>query len=126
MRCSSATGPGPSNRGSGEQSSSWSPRRSVNVVTRSREERIAGELRQNYLTWLGLALLLLLAGVFATAVVTSRYGLWADILLALLSGALGGALSGVVRLRSPEKRLGTLRNLWLVMLVQPLLGSVGA
>lgn len=31
----------------------------------------------------------------------------------------------MIRLRSPEKRLGTLRNLGLVMLVQPLLGSVG-
>jgi hypothetical protein len=92
---------------------------------RLREERIAGELRQNYLTWLGLVLLLLLAAVFAVAVLASSYGLWADVLLAILTGALGGTLSGLLRLRSPQARLGALRNLGLVLLVQPLLGAVG-
>ena len=92
---------------------------------RLREERIAGELRQNYLTWLGLVLLLLLVAVFAVAVLASSHGLWADILLAILAGALGGSLSGLLRLRPPQARLGALKNLGLVLLVQPLLGAVG-
>jgi hypothetical protein len=90
-----------------------------------REERIAGELRQNYLTWLGIALFLLLAGAFGLAVLAARFGLWADVLLAIVAGALGGTLSGVIRLRAPQRRLAALKNLGLVMLVQPLLGAVG-
>jgi len=90
-----------------------------------REERITSELRQNYLTWLGTVLLLLLVGVSGVATLAARSGLWADLLLALLSGALGGTLSGVIRLRAPENRLAALKNLGLVMLVQPLVGAVG-
>jgi hypothetical protein len=92
---------------------------------RVREERITSELRQNYLTWLGTVLLLLLVGVSGVATLAARSGLWADVLLALLSGALGGTLSGVIRLRAPENRLAALKNLGLVMLVQPLVGAVG-
>ena len=90
-----------------------------------REERIAGELRQNYLTWLGIVLFLLLAGVSAAAIAASSSGIWADIVLAVLGGALGGTLSGVIRMRAPESRLTALKNLGLVMLVQPLVGAVG-
>jgi hypothetical protein len=92
---------------------------------RSREERITSELRQNYLTWLGTVLLLLLVGVSGLSILAARSGLWADVLLAILSGALGGTLSGVIRLRIPESRLAALKNLGLVMLVQPLVGAVG-
>jgi hypothetical protein len=92
---------------------------------RVREERLSGELRQNYLTWLGMVLFLLLAGMSSVVVLAARTGLWADVLLALLAGALGGTLSGVIRLRTPENRLAALKNLGLVMLVQPLVGGVG-
>jgi hypothetical protein len=92
---------------------------------RLREERFTGELRQNYLTWLGSVLLLLLGGVVAFSIVAAHVGLWAQIVLALLSGALGGTLSGVIRLRVPESRLTALKNLGPVMLVQPLVGAVG-
>jgi hypothetical protein len=90
-----------------------------------REERITGELRQNYLTWLGSVLLLLLLGVAGFAILAAHSGLWADVGLALLSGALGGTLSGVIRLRVPESRLAALKSLGPVMLVQPLVGAVG-
>jgi hypothetical protein len=90
-----------------------------------REERFTGDLRQNYLTWLGCVLLLLLAGVVAFSIVAAHAGIWAQIMLALLSGALGGALSGVFRLRVPESKLTTLKSLGPVMLVQPLVGAVG-
>jgi len=89
-----------------------------------REERITSELRLNYLTWLGLVLLLLLPAVFAAAALTAHSGLWADIALSMFAGGLGGTLSGVLRLRSPESGLTALKNLGLVMLVQPLLGGV--
>jgi hypothetical protein len=92
---------------------------------RAREAQFTSELRQNYLTWLGTVLLLLLAGVAVMAILADRSGLWADVLLAILSGALGGTLSGVIRLRVPEHRLAALKNLGLVMLVQPLVGAVG-
>jgi len=92
---------------------------------RTREERITGELRQNYLTWLGSVLLLLLAGVAGFSILAAHAGLWAHIVLALLSGALGGTLSGVIRLRVPESRLAALKTLGPVMLVQPLVGAVG-
>ncbi len=92
---------------------------------RFREERITGELRQNYLTWLGSVLFLLLVGVACFSVLAAHYGLWADVILALLAGALGGTLSGVIRLRVPESRLAALKSLGLVMLVQPLVGAVG-
>jgi hypothetical protein len=92
---------------------------------RMREAQFTADLRQNYLTWLGTVLLLLLAGVAAMAMLAARFGLWADILLAILSGALGGTLSGVIRLRVPEHRLAALKNLGPVMLVQPLVGAVG-
>lgn len=92
---------------------------------RSREERITGELRQNYLTWLASVLLVLLIGVAGFSILAAYAGLWADIVLALLSGALGGTLSGVIRLRVPESRLTTLKSLGPVMLVQPLVGAVG-
>jgi hypothetical protein len=92
---------------------------------RAREERITSELRQNYLTWLGTVLLLLLVGVSGLSTLAARSGLWADVHLATLSGALGGTLSGVIRLRIPESRLAALKNLGLVMLVQPLVGAVG-
>jgi hypothetical protein len=92
---------------------------------RSREERITGELRQNYLTWLGSVLLLLLIGVAFFSALAAHHGLWADVVLALLSGALGGTLSGVIRLRVPESRLAALKSLGPVMLVQPLVGAVG-
>ena len=90
-----------------------------------REQQFTSDLRQNYLTWLGTVLLLLLAAVAAMAIVSASAGLWADVLLATCAGALGGTLSGVIRLRAPEQRLTTLRNLGLVMLVQPLVGAVG-
>ena len=89
-----------------------------------REERIAGELRQNYLTWLGLGSAALVAQRVRARRARVHLGLWADIVLSLLAGALG-SLSGVLRLRSPESRLTALKNLGLVMLVQPLLGAVG-
>jgi hypothetical protein len=92
---------------------------------RIREERITGELRQNYLTWLGSVLLLLVIGVAGFSVVAAHAGLWAHVVLALLSGALGGTLSGVIRLRVPESRLVALKSLGPVMLVQPLVGAVG-
>lgn len=92
---------------------------------RLREERITGDLRQNYLTWLGSVLLLLLVGVAGFSILAARAGLWADVVLAILAGALGGTLSGVIRLRVPESRLTTLKSLGPVMLVQPLVGSVG-
>ena len=92
---------------------------------RTREERITGELRQNYITWLGSVLLLLLAGVAGFSILAAQAGLWAHVVLALLSGALGGTLSGVIRLRVPESRLTALRSLGPVMLVQPLVGAVG-
>jgi hypothetical protein len=92
---------------------------------RYREERFTSELRQNYLTWLGLVLLLLLLGVGIFSILAAHYGLWAQVALALLSGALGGTLSGVIRLRVPESHLAALKNLGLVMLVQPLVGAVG-
>ena len=92
---------------------------------RFREERFTGDLRQNYLTWLGTVLILLLGGVAGFSVVAAHVGVWAQINLALFSGALGGALSGVIRLRVPESRLTTLKNLGPVMLVQPLVGAVG-
>jgi hypothetical protein len=90
-----------------------------------REQQFTSDLRQNYLTWLGTVLLLLLVAVAAMAIVSARAGLWADVLLATFAGALGGTLSGVIRLRAPEQRLTTLKNLGLVMLVQPLVGAVG-
>jgi hypothetical protein len=90
-----------------------------------REERITGELRQNYLTWLGSVLLVLLIGVAVFSVLAAHSGLWAKVVLALLSGALGGTLSGVIRLRVPESRLAALKSLGPVMLVQPLVGAVG-
>lgn len=62
---------------------------------------------------------------FGLALLAARYGLWADVLLAILAGALGGTLSGVIRLRAPQRRLAALKNLGLVMLVQPLFGAVG-
>ena len=92
---------------------------------RFREERITGELRQNYLTWLGSVLFLLLVGVAGFSILAAHSGLWADVVLALLAGALGGTLSGVIRLRVPESRLAALKSLGLVMLVQPLVGAVG-
>ena len=92
---------------------------------RLREERITGELRQNYLTWLGTVLFLLLVGVAGLSIVAAHAGVWADVVLALLAGALGGTLSGVIRLRVPESRLAALKSLGLVMLVQPLVGAVG-
>jgi hypothetical protein len=90
-----------------------------------RELAFTSDLRQNYLTWLAIALVLLLAGVAVTATLSASFGLWADVLLAILAGALGGTLSGVIRLRAPERRLASLKNLGLVMLVQPLVGAVG-
>ena len=90
-----------------------------------RETQFTSDLRQNYLTWLGTVLVLLLIAVAAMAIVSARAGLWADVLLAIFAGALGGTLSGVIRLRAPEQRLTTLKNLGLVMLVQPLVGAVG-
>jgi hypothetical protein len=92
---------------------------------RLREERITDELRQNYLTWLGSALCLLLLGVAGVSILAAQAGLWADVVLALLAGALGGTLSGVIRLRAPESRLAALKSLGLVMFVQPLVGAVG-
>jgi hypothetical protein len=92
---------------------------------RIREERITGELRQNYLTWLGSVLLLLVIGVAGFSILAAHAGIWADVVLALLSGALGGTLSGVLRLRVPESRLAALKSLGPVMLVQPLVGAVG-
>jgi len=92
---------------------------------RFREERITSELRQNYLTWLGSVLFLLLVGVAGFSILAAHAGLWADVVLALLAGALGGTLSGVIRLRVPESRLAALKSLGLVMLVQPLVGAVG-
>jgi hypothetical protein len=90
-----------------------------------REERFAGELRQNYLTWLATVLLLLLVGVAVFSILAAHFGLWAQIFLALFTGALGGTLGGVIRLRAPAKRLTTLKSLGPVMLVQPLAGAVG-
>jgi hypothetical protein len=90
-----------------------------------REERFTSDLRQNYLTWLGSVLVLLLIGVAGFSVVAAHVGLWGQIVLALLAGALGGTLSGVIRLRVPESRLTALKNLGPVMLVQPLVGAVG-
>lgn len=92
---------------------------------RLREERITGELRQNYLTWLASALTVLLVAVAVFSILAADGDLWAQVFLALLSGALGGTLSGVIKLRVPESRLVTLKNLGLVMLVQPLVGAVG-
>jgi hypothetical protein len=92
---------------------------------RRREERITTDLRQNYLTWLGTVLLVLLVFVSGLSILAARSGLWADVLLAVFAGALGGTLSGVLRLRAPESRLAALKNLGLIMLVQPLVGAVG-
>ena len=92
---------------------------------RAREELIANELRQNYLTWLGAVLLVLVAGACYFAALAPRQGLWADLVLSLLAGALGGTLSGALKLRAPEGRLTALKNLGLVLYVQPLLGAVG-
>jgi hypothetical protein len=92
---------------------------------RVREELIASELRQNYLTWLGTVLVVLLAAACIFAALTPRHGLRTDLLLALVAGALGGTLSGALRLRAPERRLTALKNLGLVLYVQPLLGAVG-
>ena len=99
-------------------------------ANRARDDRILAELRKNYLTWLSLMLLLLLpgaalAGVAADRYGTPRHGLWAHIVLAVLAGALGGTLSGVIRLQKPEVQLGKLRNLGLALFAQPLLGAVG-
>jgi hypothetical protein len=89
-----------------------------------REARIANDLRQNYLTWLGLVLLLLLVATSLAALAAVHSGLWADVLLAILAGALGGTLSGVIALRTPETRIAALKNRGLVMLVQPVFGGV--
>jgi hypothetical protein len=90
-----------------------------------RELAVTSGLRLNYQPRLASALVVLLVGVAVAATLSASFGLWADVLLAILAGALGGTLSGVIRLRAPERRLVSLKNLGLVMLVQPLVGAVG-
>jgi hypothetical protein len=90
---------------------------------RLREQRAVDELRQNYLTWLVVVLVLLLAGTSVLGVLAAHSGLWADVLLAVAAGALGATLSGVILLRAPQASLAVLKNLGLVMLVQPLVGA---
>jgi hypothetical protein len=75
------------------------------------------------LTWVLLALIVLLAGSAALAATQRSNG--ADIILAVAAGAVGGAVSGLFRLRSSVERVRELKAAWPAIFIQPVIGAVG-
>jgi hypothetical protein len=88
-----------------------------------RDRRARAALKRIYLSWLRLALLVMLAGFGVAFNAATEWAHWEAVLLTVCAGGLGSTVSGVFKVRDQLVQLDELRSFWPAMRVQPLIGA---